>query len=138
MAGGEGEAAPHDEHVVFLLRKDVPGLGLAGDLLADHEAAHRGGQHGLERVTLRLGNQQLGETLDGIHALADLGALEIVAAVQAGAQDKVPLQQGAGPGEDVENFRLFGGHGFTLQGTCRKNKNILHGATRPPMVRTPC
>ena len=40
---------------------------------------------------------------DGVEPLADLGALEIVAAVQAGTQHEVPLEEGPGAGEDVEN-----------------------------------
>ena len=39
----------------------------------------------------QLGEQQLREALDRGHVLADLRALEIVRAVQAGAQHEMPL-----------------------------------------------
>ena len=51
-------------------------------------------------------NQQFGEPLDRVHALANLGALEVVPAVQAGAQHKVPAEQGAGALENAEDLAL--------------------------------
>jgi hypothetical protein len=77
----------------------------------------------LELPVRQPGHEQLRETLDGIHVLADLRALEEMGAVQAGAQDKMPLQQGLGPGENVEYFLLGRIHaGATLRGTPAKNK----------------
>jgi hypothetical protein len=46
--------------------------------------------------------------------LADLGALEVMPAVQARAQDKVSLQERAGARENVQNFVLNRIHTSTL------------------------
>src|SRR6185436_18735321 len=55
--------------------------------------------------------------------LADLRALEVVAAVQAGAQHEMPLQQGAGARENFENLRLRGIHGIDVAEPGAKKQN---------------
>jgi hypothetical protein len=46
FAGGDFEAAAEDEFAVFLFDEDEAGFELACDFLAEHEAAHGGGDDG--------------------------------------------------------------------------------------------
>jgi hypothetical protein len=55
--------------------------------------------------------QQAAEALDGRHVLADLGALEEMPAVQAGAENEVPLEQCLRADENIGDFLLNGVHG---------------------------
>jgi glyoxylase-like metal-dependent hydrolase (beta-lactamase superfamily II) len=73
-------------------------------------------------------HQQLGEALDGVHTLAHLRALEVVAAVKPRAEHKVALQKRACASEDIDDFLLSGVHCTTLPATEGKNKNILLAA----------
>ncbi len=125
LAGREGEAAAHHEYIVFLFGEDVADLGLACDFLADHETAHRGREDRveLESEAAHLGDKQLGEAFHGVHALAHLGALEVVAAVQAGAEHEMTLEQSPGVLENAENLLLRRVHASTLRSRARKNKN---------------
>lgn len=124
FAGGEREAATQHENVVFLFREDEADLRLTRDLLTDHETAHRGRQNCIKRDALcaDFGDQQLGETLDGIHALADLGALKIVAAVQSRAEHEMPFEQSAGAAENIEDLLLIDFHSATVVSGGAKNK----------------
>jgi hydroxyacylglutathione hydrolase len=54
-----------------------------------------------------------------------LGALEVVPAMQAGAQHKVSLQQGARPRENVDDLLLAGIHAATVGDAGQKTKSIL-------------
>jgi hypothetical protein len=54
--------------------------------------------------------EQLDQARDLVHVLADLGALEKVAAVQAGAQDEVAGQEGLRIAENLEDFFLGRAH----------------------------
>ena len=125
LAGAEREATAHDEGVVLLFRKDEARLALARDLLADDEAPHRGGEHGRVGQAGELGQQELGEALDGVHALAHLRALEEMAAVQAGAQDEVALEKGFRAFEDIENLLLDRVHGGTKWAEGREKLKII-------------
>jgi len=91
---------------------------LAGDFLADHQAAHRGREHGGELKTGESRQEQFGQAADGVHALANLRALEIVAAMQAGTQNEVAGEQRLRVFENIEHFLLLGIHrcGPTLRG----------------------
>jgi glyoxylase-like metal-dependent hydrolase (beta-lactamase superfamily II) len=60
---------------------------------------------------LQFGEEQLGETFDGVELLADLRALKIMTAVQPGAQDEMSLLQRASANEYVEYFLLNRVHG---------------------------
>ena len=125
LAWAEREAAAHDEDVVLFFREDEAGLALACDLLADHETAHRGGEHGRVGQAGELGQQELGEALDGVHALAHLRALEEMAAVQAGAQDEVALEKGFRAFEDIKNLLLDRVHGGTKWAEGREKLKII-------------
>lgn len=132
LPGCEREAAPQDEDVVFLFGKDVADLGPPGDFLPDHESAHRGGEDGLELEALgaHFLEQELGQALHCIHALAHLSALKVVAAVQAGAQHEVPFEQSAGADKNIEDFLLTRVHPGTLWHAWQKTKSILRAGRR--------
>ena len=128
LAGREGEAAAEGEGIVDLLGEDVAGGGLAGDFLADDEAAHGRGEHGGEGEAGEFGREEFGEAADGGHVLADFGALEKVATVQAGAEHEMALQEGSRAGEDIEHFGLGGVHGRDGGRAREKSKTILRRA----------
>ncbi len=132
LVGRQREPAAQLQLVVHLLGEDVAGLGLAGDLLADHESAHRRGEDGrvLPAGGLDLGQQELREALHGRHVLADLGALEVMAAVEAGAEHEVPGEEGAGAGEDVEDFLLLGVHAGASPAGKRAEFNAVRALRR--------
>ncbi len=126
----ERETASHDEDVVFLFGEDVARAGLAGDFLAEDEAAHRRGQHGRELERCEFRDEQFGQAGDGAHVLADLRALEEVAAVQAGAEHEVPFEEGAGAFEDGEDFLLLLIHAADGGSAREKNKNFFATVAR--------
>jgi hypothetical protein len=76
-------------------------------------------------VGAEFGEEQFGEARDGLEILAHLGALEVVGAVEAGAEDEVAFLQGARADEDVEDFLLKGFHeGRTVAGAREKTKSF--------------
>jgi len=109
FAGGDFEAAAEDEFAVFFFNEDETGLQLAGDFLAEDEAAHGGGDDGGGCKVMDLGGEVGAEFLDGGHLLEGNGALEKAAAVEPAAQDEMAVKQGAGVAENLEDF-VFG-HG---------------------------
>ncbi len=135
FAGGEFEAAAQNQPVVFLFREDIARAGLAGDFLADDEAAHRGRKHGGKIEVpdaAELGEQQFGEAGDGAHVLADLRALEIVPAVQAGTEHEVATQKSARAGENIEDLLLGSVHvARKLPAPGAKSKPKFEPRTRP-------
>lgn len=111
--GGELEPSSQDQDIVFLFSKNVTGFRLARDLLADDEAAHRRRENGCEgdfRPRMDLSKEEFGETGDRVHVLADLGALEVVFAMKARTEDKMPTEKGFRAGEDFQNLCLLGVH----------------------------
>jgi hypothetical protein len=71
--------------------------------------------------------ERLDEASDLVHVLADLGALEEMAAVQAGAEDEVAGQEGLGIAEDLEDFFL----GRTHAPWIRQKSTAGRGDIRP-------
>lgn len=108
---GERESAAKNEHVVFLFREEIASFRLSRDFLADDEPAHGGREHGCERVPLKFREEKLGESFDGIEALTHLRALKIMAAMQAGPEDEMPLLERSRANENVENLALNRIHG---------------------------
>ena len=106
LAGRELEATPQHEDIVFLLGENVARLGMARDLLPDDQPAHRRREHGGEFHATQFGGEQLRQSRDGGHVLAHLRALEVVAAVQTGAEHKMAAQQRAGARENIEYLGL--------------------------------
>jgi hypothetical protein len=58
---------------------------LARDLLADDKSTHRRSEDGVARMSGELRPEQLDQACDLVHVLADLSALEEMAAMEAGA-----------------------------------------------------
>ena len=112
FAGGYFEIAPEDEAVVFLFGKDEAGAELAGGFLPEDKPAHRGGEDGGGAVLCgELGQEQFDEAGDLVEVLADLGALEVMGAVLAAAEDEMPGEEGARVAEDLQDFVLACVHG---------------------------
>ena len=80
-------------------------------------------------MPLEFREEKLRETLDGIEPLANLRALEVMAAVQAGAQDEMSLLKRARADENIEYLFLDRIHGDDAAGELRKNKIILRGSS---------
>jgi hypothetical protein len=58
----------------------------------------------------KLRTEQLDQARDLVHVLADLGALEEMAAMETGAQDEVAGQEGLRIAENLEDFFLGRAH----------------------------
>ena len=94
LAGTEGKITSQHEFVVFFFNEDETYAELAGDFLADDESAHRRSEDGVTRVRGQFRAEQFNQARDLIHVLANLGALEEMAAVETRAQDEVSSQEG--------------------------------------------
>jgi len=110
LAGNHLEAA-HDEGAVpVFLDKDMTGAEMAGHLLADDNSSHSGGDDcRLLAIDLSVEGaelfRQFPADLSGDRGiLQEQGALEELAAVEAGTKDEVAVKEGSGlfeEGEDV-------------------------------------
>ena len=85
-------------------------MGYPTKLLADDESTHRRSEDGVARVRGEFRAKQFNQTRDLIHVLADLGALEEMAAMETGAQDEVPGQEGLRVTENLKDFFLGRAH----------------------------
>ena len=85
---------------------DCGGLGSDGIRRGRQELRPRR-KHGVEREWADFLKQEGAESLHGGHVLANLRALEEVSAVQAGAQDEVPLQERLGAQENIRDLLLY-------------------------------
>lgn len=110
FAGLEFEVAAQFELVVDFFEKYEAQAQLAGDFLADHQAAHCGADDGGGTVVFQVGDEELSHAGDFVHVLANLRALEEMGTVQAGAQEEVAAEERAAIAENLENFFLFGIH----------------------------
>jgi len=79
---------------------------LAGHFLADDQPAEGRSDDGGGLRCADLIREGLAEPLDGWHILQGQGALKVLAAVQAAAQDEVPFEQRAGLAEEFKSFGL--------------------------------
>ncbi len=110
LTGTEGEITAQHELVVFFLDEDETYTELASDFLADDESTHRRSEDGIARVRGEFRAEQFDEARDLIHVLADLSALEEMAAMEARAQDEVTSQEGLRITENLEDFFLGRAH----------------------------
>src|SRR5262249_23493730 len=106
LTGAQREAAAHDEQVVLLFREDETATRLARDFLADDEAAHRRGEHGVVGEGAELLLEQCAEPLDRRHILANLRALEKMPAVQPRTEHEMPAKQRLGAHKYVGDLLL--------------------------------
>jgi hypothetical protein len=96
FAEGDFEAAPEDKLALFFFGEDEAALQLAGDFLADDEAAHGWSDDGLDILGANFFGKRSSKPFHIGHLLEGNGALEILAAVQTGAQDEVTFKEGSG------------------------------------------
>ena len=107
FAGFDFESAAHDESaVVVFLGEDVGFAELACDLLSDNDAAEGGGDDGVAVDGAELLGEGGADLLGDLGVAQQEGALEKFPAVQAGAEDKMAVEEGAGLAEEIEKFVL--------------------------------
>ncbi len=106
FAGGDSESAAEGEFAFLFFDEDEAEAELAGDFLAEDQAAHSGGddRDGTQRTDLA--RQLCAEFLDDGHLLEGERALEELAAVEAAAKDEMTFEERAGVAEDLEDFSL--------------------------------
>ena len=110
FAGFDLEPAAQDEcSLVVLFGKDMRLAQLAGDFLSDQDAAEGGGDDGVAVDAAELIGEGGADLLGDFRIAEEQRALEKFAAVQAGAQDEMSMQQRTGLAEEGEEVGL--GHG---------------------------
>jgi len=82
---------------------------LAGDLLSDQDAAQGWGDHGVKLGIAELVGKGAADAFGHLGIAQEEGALEKLAAVQAGAEDEVAVEKGAGLAEKFEDGGLVHG-----------------------------
>jgi hypothetical protein len=105
LAGGDLKTSAQDESAVAVFfHEDVFFAQMAGDLLADNDAADGRGDdgRGLEGFEL-LGEHAADLGGDG-GILQQQGALEKLTTVKTAAKDEVPVEERAGFAEEIEDF----------------------------------
>ena len=90
------ESAPQSESAGFFFDKDVAFAQRAPDFLADDDPAEGRGDHGVAIEVAQLICELLANLRRDPGVLKENGALEILAAVQAGAQNEMAVEQRAG------------------------------------------
>ena len=106
----EGKITAQGEFVVDFFEENKTEPQLAGHFLADDEAAHGGSDDGGGTVVFELVHHNFREARNFVHILAHLGALEKVGAVQTGAKQEVPFEQGSAVFEDLNDLVGWGFH----------------------------
>ena len=110
FAGTDGEAAAKDKGASVVLFAENVGLAqLAGDFLSDQDAAEGGRDHGVERGAVEASGEGAADAFGHLGIAQEEGALEKLAAVQAGAEDEVAVEEGAGLAEKFEDVVLVNG-----------------------------
>jgi hypothetical protein len=116
FAGLDLETAAHDERaIVVFFGENVRLTQLARDFLSDNDAAEGGGDDGVAFDVAELRGESGADLLGDLGVTQEEGALEKLAAVQAGAEDEVSVEKRAGLAEEVEEFGL--GHGKSGSGS---------------------
>jgi hypothetical protein len=100
--GCDFESAPQDQFAFFLFGEDEAKTQLAGDLLADDQSAQGGRDDRGRAQAAHLGRQRAAQAFDDRHFLQGQRALEILAAVQAAAENEMPFQQRARLAENLQ------------------------------------
>ena len=140
FAGGDDKSAAQDQFaVVIFFRENKARAELAGDLLSDDQAAHRRGNDGGGGQGPDFGGQGGADFLDDGHFLQGEGALEVEAAVQTAAQNKVAFQQRAGLAKNLHGLVLrhapfIGGRGERLNDKVWRSRR----RRRPPHAGRKC
>ncbi len=110
LAGLDGETAAENEGAgVIFFGENVGFAELAGDFLTDEDATEGGGNDGVKLGAAELVGEGAADAFGHLGVAQKEGALEELAAVQAGAEDEVAVEEGAGLAEEGKNVVL--GHG---------------------------
>src|ERR1035441_2853583 len=104
LASGNLEPAPQRQFASPLLHEDKPQAKLPGDFLAEHQAAHSGGDNRHRSQRTDFPCQFRTELLDDRHPLQGQRALKVLAAVQSAAEHKMAFQQRAALVKDLQDF----------------------------------
>ena len=113
LAGSNFESASQGQFAFFFLDKDEAKAELAGYFLAEHQPAHGRRNDGGGAQVPDFPREFAAEFFDGRHLLQREGALEILAAVQAAAENEMAFQKRAAVAEDLENLGFS--HGLRLR-----------------------
>src|ERR1044071_4418193 len=109
LAGIESESAPQRQPPVLPLGKDRANAQRAADLLADHDSAEGGRQHGLHvEAAYAIGNGEA-ERFGFARMLQHERALQIPGTVQSGGEAEVAFEQRACAAKAVEDGSGGGG-----------------------------
>ena len=100
----EHEPAPQREHAVLPFGEERADAERARHLMADHDAAERRRQDDGRAQRLGRDGNLAAECFGVDGMLQHERALQVAAAVQAGRQPEVPIEQGAGAAVEVEQL----------------------------------
>ena len=106
FAGRDFESAPQHQLAILFFRKNKPRAKLPRDFLADDQSAERGRDDGDGAERAGLVRQRAADFFDNGHLLEREGALKVLAAVQAAAEDEMAFEQRATVAENLEDFVL--------------------------------
>jgi hypothetical protein len=105
LARADFKSSPqHESSVAVLLGEDVFLPEMAGDFLADNDAADSGRNHDIGFEGFQLFGEQSADVRGDGGILQKQGALEELAAVQTAAEHEMAVQEGSGAAEKIEDF----------------------------------
>lgn len=105
LAGGDLKTSAQDESAVAVFfHKDVFFAQMAGDLLADDDAADGRGDDGGGFEGFELLGEHAADLGGDGGILQQEGALEKLTTVKTAAKDEVPVEERAGFAEEIEDF----------------------------------
>jgi hypothetical protein len=104
FAGSDFESPSEDEFPFFFLDENEPAPELSGNFLAEHESAHGWGDDSGGTEVAEFVGERVAEFFDDWHLLEGESALEILAAVEAAAENEMAFKQRAGIAEHLEDF----------------------------------
>ena len=104
LAGSDAEPAAQDQFALFFFREDKARPQLPGHFLANHQSAHGGRNDRCGAQRTHLVRQSAAQLFHVGHVLQREGALKILAAVQAAAENEMPFEQRARPVENSQGF----------------------------------
>lgn len=105
MAREDLEVAAEGERAsVVFFDEDVAEVEFAGDFVTDEDTAEGGGDYGVGREVRDEGSECGANALGNLRVLEEEGALKELAAVEAGAEDEMTVEECAGLAEEGEEF----------------------------------
>jgi len=105
LAGADLKTSTQDEAAVAVFfHKDVLFAQMAGDLLADDDAADGRGDDGCRLERFELLSEHAADLGGDGGILQQQGALEKLTTMKTAAKDEVPVEERAGFAEEIEDF----------------------------------